>query len=68
MQFGKKKYYTGLVEHIHSSAPEGYETKPIMALLDADPIEKTIAKINNLCYSSHVANKSAYKKGGRLPC
>lgn len=38
VQFGKKKYYTGLVEHIHSSAPEGYETKPIMALLDADPI------------------------------
>ncbi|MDE6339741.1 MAG: primosomal protein N', partial [Muribaculaceae bacterium] len=38
VQFGKKKYYTGLVEHIHSNAPEGYEIKSIMALLDAEPI------------------------------
>lgn len=38
VQFGKKKYYTGLVEHIHSSRPEGYEIKSIMALLDAEPI------------------------------
>lgn len=38
VQFGKKKYYTGLVEHIHNANPEGYEVKPIMALLDPEPI------------------------------
>lgn len=38
VQFGKKKYYTGIVEHIHSEPPEGYDVKPIMALLDPTPI------------------------------
>ncbi len=38
VQFGKKKYYTGIVEHIHSLAPEGYDVKEIMALLDPAPI------------------------------
>lgn len=38
VQFGKKKYYTGIVEHIHSRAPEGYDVKEIMALLDPAPI------------------------------
>lgn len=38
VQFGKKKYYTGIVEYIHSTPPEGYEVKPLMALLDPRPI------------------------------
>ncbi len=38
VQFGKKKYYTGIVEHIHSDAPAGYDVKSIMALLDSTPI------------------------------
>lgn len=38
VQFGKKKYYTGIVEHIHNIKPKGYEVKQIMALLDAEPI------------------------------
>lgn len=38
VQFGKKKYYTGIVEHIHSEPPAGYDVKPIMALLDPTPI------------------------------
>ena len=31
VQFGRKKYYTVIVEHIHSEAPAGYDVKPIMA-------------------------------------
>lgn len=38
VQFGKKKYYTGIVEHIHNVKPEGYDVKPIMAMLDPQPI------------------------------
>ncbi|MDE7413817.1 MAG: primosomal protein N' [Muribaculaceae bacterium] len=38
VQFGKKKYYTGIVEYTHSNLPQGYEVKPIMALLDASPV------------------------------
>lgn len=38
VQFGKKKYYTGIVEHIHNLSPSGYDVKPIMALLDPEPI------------------------------
>lgn len=38
VQFGKKKYYTGIVEFIHTTSPTGYEIKPIMAILDAAPI------------------------------
>lgn len=38
VQFGKKKYYTGIVEVTHSQQPQGYEVKPIMAVLDARPI------------------------------
>lgn len=37
VQFGRKKYYTGIVERIHAIEPE-YEVKPIMALLDATPV------------------------------
>ena len=38
VQFGKKKYYTAIVEFTHSQPPKGYEVKPIMAVLDSSPI------------------------------
>ena len=38
VQFGKKKYYTGIVEAIHINEPKGYDLKPVVSLLDADPI------------------------------
>lgn len=37
VQFGKKKYYTGIVERIHNDSPD-YEVKPILSLLDSQPI------------------------------
>lgn len=37
VQFGRKKYYTGIITDIHSNAPD-YEIKPIMSLLDSHPI------------------------------
>lgn len=37
VQFGKKKYYTGIVEYIHDKHP-GYDVKPMMALLDPHPV------------------------------
>ena len=38
VQFGKKKFYTGIVEFTHSIPPKGYEIKPVMAILDPAPI------------------------------
>ncbi|MDE7190419.1 MAG: primosomal protein N' [Muribaculaceae bacterium] len=38
VQFGKKKFYTAIVESVHSQRPEGYEVKPFVALLDEEPI------------------------------
>ena len=38
VQFGKKNYYTGVVELVHSNRPAGYEVKEIMTVLDANPI------------------------------
>ena len=38
VQFGKKKYYTAIVESIHSSEPQGYEIKPLISVLDPEPI------------------------------
>ena len=38
VQFGRKKYYTGIVEHLHSNPPAGYDVKPLMALLDPQPV------------------------------
>lgn len=37
VQFGKKKYYTGIVERLHETDP-GFELKPIMAILDTEPV------------------------------
>ncbi len=36
VQFGRKKFYTGIVESVHSTMP-AYEVKPLMALLDPRP-------------------------------
>lgn len=38
VQFGKKKTYTAIVESTHSETPKGYEVKPIIAVLDPNPI------------------------------
>jgi primosomal protein N' (replication factor Y) len=39
VHFGKKRYYTAIVFHIHEHAPDQtYETKEIYALLDTSPI------------------------------
>lgn len=38
VQFGKKKHYTGIVIKIHTEEPKGYQTKPILILLDEKPI------------------------------
>lgn len=36
--FGRKKFYTGIVEMLHNQKPDGYEVKGITALLDSQPI------------------------------
>lgn len=38
VQFGRKKYYTAIVETIHSEKPSGYDVKPILGVLDPEPI------------------------------
>lgn len=40
VQFGPKKFYTGIVESLHDTKPEGYEIKPIVAILDNEPVVK----------------------------
>lgn len=37
VQFGSRKFYTGLIKEVHDRKPE-YETKPIEILLDESPI------------------------------
>ena len=37
VQFGRKKFYTGIVDSIHPNRP-GYEVKPLMAMLDPRPV------------------------------
>lgn len=36
--FGRKKYYTAIVTKVHQTAPEAYETKDIMEVLDESPV------------------------------
>ncbi len=38
VSFGQRKYYTGIVRRILLDPPEGFEIKPIEALLDSEPI------------------------------
>lgn len=37
VQFGRKKYYTGIVESLSAQEPEGIEVKPLMTVLDHRP-------------------------------
>ncbi len=36
--FGTRKYYTGIVLHIHHNAPKEYEVKEVLSVLDETPI------------------------------
>lgn len=36
--FGKRKYYTGIVADIHTREPKGFRVKPVMAILDKEPV------------------------------
>lgn len=38
VQFGRRKYYTGIIADIHPHPPKDYEVKPLMALLDPQPV------------------------------
>ncbi len=38
VQFGRKKYYTAIVVRVNAEKPKDYEVKPIMSILDAEPI------------------------------
>lgn len=38
VQFGARKNYTGIVVRLHSDAPQGFDVKPILTILDSDPI------------------------------
>ncbi|HCX22420.1 MAG: primosomal protein N' [Flammeovirgaceae bacterium] len=41
VQFGKRKIYTGIISDIHDNAPESYQPKDIMDLVDQTPIITT---------------------------
>ena len=38
VQLGKSKHYTGVVKRIHNQAPSLYQVKPLLNLLDDEPI------------------------------
>ncbi|MDE6294606.1 MAG: primosomal protein N', partial [Muribaculaceae bacterium] len=38
VQFGRRKFYTGIVNAIHRNKPEGYDIKPIVSILDEMPV------------------------------
>ncbi len=38
VQFGKSRLYTALVIEVHQNAPEGYKLKPIIAVVDEQPL------------------------------
>ncbi|MEA3446053.1 MAG: primosomal protein N' [Bacteroidota bacterium] len=38
VQFGRKKIYTGIIEKLHNSNPEGYQLKEIIEVLDEEAI------------------------------
>ncbi|MCW3463603.1 replication restart helicase PriA [Chitinophaga nivalis] len=38
VQLGKQKKYAGIVKAIHEQAPADYKTKPILDILDKDPV------------------------------
>ena len=38
VQFGKTKFYTGILYKIHKQAPKGYEAKYLEGILDTEPV------------------------------
>lgn len=36
--FGSKKFYTAIVTSVHQNAPETYETKDLVEVLDTSPV------------------------------
>lgn len=38
VQFGKTKIYAALVVHVHNNPPEAYKAKPIISVIDQQPI------------------------------
>ncbi len=38
VQFGKKKFYSGIVHRIHDDKPEDFDLKPILSIVDQQPI------------------------------
>lgn len=38
VQFGARKLYTALVKCIHNKEPDGYKAKPLLAIIDEQPI------------------------------
>jgi len=38
IQFGKSRFYVGIIAKIHDKAPKGYEAKYIQDILDSKPI------------------------------
>ena len=38
VQFGQSKLYTALVIEVHARPPEGYKPKPVLAVVDEEPI------------------------------
>ena len=38
IQFGKRKIYAGLIKRLHTQAPKEYKIKPILSVLDSEPI------------------------------
>lgn len=41
VQFGKNRRYSALIIEAHNRAPEGYQPKPILAVVDPEPIVTT---------------------------
>ncbi len=38
VQFGKRKFYTGIISSFHDNTPQGYEVKDITSILDTTPV------------------------------
>lgn len=41
VSFGKNKIYAGIIYHLHTQRPEGYQIKPIRKILDTKPVVTT---------------------------
>ena len=52
VSFGKQKIYTGIVTKVHKVAPQTYEPKPIVMILDKSPIITT----NQLDFWNWISN------------